>query len=328
MPHVLAWLILITLAGATHAQELAPTIVCDVPVYDFGTVPGTEDITHLFAIRNAGDAELIINRVHATCGCTTATPAANNVPPGGTVEISAKLSLTGRTGDQHKTIYVESNDPKTPQFSLEMKGHVQRDIDYRPQQVMLQISAAAPDARSDVQITFNTPEAYTVTGVDATKADFCTATFVENTAGRSYTINISAITNYANSSVYLSGSIGVLTDMPKQPRIDIPVMLTRIRGVTVAPNQLTLVSRLPTDAPFSQQIVIRSRTPEPMALLEIIVPPGEIESSSHPMNENMYRIELIFRNFSKDLDGKAVTIRVKRQDAEEETYDVPIRVVN
>ena len=60
-----------------HASEevLAPKIVCDEPVYDFGEIANHNVVEHEYVIRNAGTLSLEIRSVRASCGCTAASSA-------------------------------------------------------------------------------------------------------------------------------------------------------------------------------------------------------------------------------------------------------------
>lgn len=44
----------------------APKITADEAVYDFGAIKATDSVEHVFKIRNAGDADLKVERVQKT----------------------------------------------------------------------------------------------------------------------------------------------------------------------------------------------------------------------------------------------------------------------
>jgi len=44
----------------------APKIAADEAVYDFGAIKATDTVEHVFEIRNAGDADLKVERVQKT----------------------------------------------------------------------------------------------------------------------------------------------------------------------------------------------------------------------------------------------------------------------
>ncbi len=52
--------------NAAIAKHGAPRITADEAVYDFGAIGATGSVEHVFKIRNAGDADLKVERVQKT----------------------------------------------------------------------------------------------------------------------------------------------------------------------------------------------------------------------------------------------------------------------
>jgi hypothetical protein len=52
--------------NAALEKEGAPKITADEAVYDFGAIKATDVVEHVFEIRNAGDADLKVERVQKT----------------------------------------------------------------------------------------------------------------------------------------------------------------------------------------------------------------------------------------------------------------------
>lgn len=52
--------------NAAIAKEGAPKITADEAVFEFGAIAPTDSVEHVFQIRNAGDADLKIERVQKT----------------------------------------------------------------------------------------------------------------------------------------------------------------------------------------------------------------------------------------------------------------------
>ncbi|NLG35991.1 MAG: DUF1573 domain-containing protein [Lentisphaerae bacterium] len=130
----LAAVLLLTLSRAP-AQEpppLAPKIVCDQTVYDFGQRDNSEVVEHHYVIRNEGSLSLEIRGVRATCGCTAVKPEQNVIPPGGETKIQVRLNLSGRSGMQIKTVTVQSNDPETPNLTLQIRGTATQPLRIQP----------------------------------------------------------------------------------------------------------------------------------------------------------------------------------------------------
>ncbi|MCX8113299.1 MAG: DUF1573 domain-containing protein [Bacteroidia bacterium] len=107
-------------------EELAkaPKAVFPVIEFDGGEVLEGQMVEYRFVLRNEGKSDLIIESVKASCGCTAVEPAEKVLKPGASTAIVAKFDSRGRTGPQHKTITVETNDPQNGRAVLHLKAHV------------------------------------------------------------------------------------------------------------------------------------------------------------------------------------------------------------
>ena len=92
--------------------------------HNFGTIKEELGaVTTQFEFTNTGKSPLIIQRVSASCGCTTPSYTREPVLPGKKGTISAKYSTIRRPGTFHKTITVYTNVPDTV-YVLNIKGNV------------------------------------------------------------------------------------------------------------------------------------------------------------------------------------------------------------
>ena len=103
--------------------QSSPKIACDAPELDFGNKSQTNVVRHAFIIKNDGQTPLTISRIHACCGAD-ARLSTNSVPPQASVVLELTLSLSGRSGPMHKSLYIHSNDPVNPIFQLKIKGNI------------------------------------------------------------------------------------------------------------------------------------------------------------------------------------------------------------
>lgn len=108
------------------AEELAkaPKAVFPVTEFDGGEVLEGQTVEYRFTLRNEGKGDLVIESVRASCGCTAVEPTEKILKPGQSTEIVAKFDSRGRTGPQHKTITVETNDPLNGRAILHLKANV------------------------------------------------------------------------------------------------------------------------------------------------------------------------------------------------------------
>lgn len=111
------FLMALLLANFMNAQNL-PKIYSPNPTHDFGTILEGEIVTHNFEIINNGKAELEIQKVSATCGCTAANPVKNKLMPGEKTTIKVEFNSKSRMGPQEKYVYVFSNDKENPNLRL------------------------------------------------------------------------------------------------------------------------------------------------------------------------------------------------------------------
>ena len=97
----------------------------DTTVCDFGRVYEGETVGWYFKYTNAGNKNLVLVNVSASCGCTTPEYTKEPLGPGEQGQIKVVFDTNGRTGKQYKTIQVETNgQPSMTQ--LEIKAEVIR----------------------------------------------------------------------------------------------------------------------------------------------------------------------------------------------------------
>jgi len=113
-------------ARALPGQEvLPPKIAFSEELWDFGLIKQENVVTHVFEVRNLGEAELVISKVRASCGCTAALVSSPEVAPGSSSQIKVVFNSSGFRGKVSKYIYVESNDPDQPVSRLTITATVE-----------------------------------------------------------------------------------------------------------------------------------------------------------------------------------------------------------
>ena len=96
-------------ASEDNTNTAVPEIKFEEEVYDFGKVIQGEKVTYSFRFTNAGDADLIISGVSASCGCTVPSWPKNIIKPGDDGKINVVFDSDGKKGKQSKTITVVTN---------------------------------------------------------------------------------------------------------------------------------------------------------------------------------------------------------------------------
>jgi hypothetical protein len=110
MKRFLVFLVVITFAGPLVSQTVQPKISFEKELHDFGKFMEEDgNVTYSFDFINTGGADLIIQNVTASCGCTAPRWTREPVPPGGKGFVAATYNPAGRPGPFRKYVTVISN---------------------------------------------------------------------------------------------------------------------------------------------------------------------------------------------------------------------------
>jgi uncharacterized membrane protein len=204
------------------SASAAPLIQVDHPTYNFGTILQGKKLDYTFVITNAGDVPLKILHIRPACGCTAANASTPLIQPGKTAEIKATFNSANFFGTVTKTIAVETNDPKTPVYTLSLTGTITEEIVITPKQLNLgQVKAEV--ARSftlnienrggkPLKLTsLKTPMPQVTLKSDKTQLK----------PGETATLSVTVTPRQEDRM--LSGYLSLTTDNPTKPEIMIPV---------------------------------------------------------------------------------------------------------
>lgn len=116
-------------AGAWTAWTATarPTMVLEPTALDFG--PLEVRTTREVIVRNAGRAPLRVLGVSSSCGCTIPSLAASSVAPGGAARLQVTFDPEAHgpeTGPAQHSVYIRTNDPRTPEAEVEVRAVVIR----------------------------------------------------------------------------------------------------------------------------------------------------------------------------------------------------------
>lgn len=111
-------MILILFAVSFINAQKSPKYFVEKPQHNFGTIVEGEIVSHNFEIVNKGNADLVIEKVKASCGCTAAQPEKNVLKPNEKTSIKVEFNSKSRMGPQEKFIYIYTNDQVTPEQKL------------------------------------------------------------------------------------------------------------------------------------------------------------------------------------------------------------------
>jgi len=289
----------------TAALLAAPGIVCDATVHEFGTVDGSAPATHTFTVRNEGDSELVIKKIHAPCGCTTFRLDNKSLAPGASLDIPVTLSLAGRKGPQQKSLYVETNDPATPTLQLTMRGHVGSDLEITPPMLVLRHDPKSGAIAGEVRIanpagqSLECLEAKSVDG----KAEVTTTPLPD---GKGFTLRATAIENLPPGQHREKIQLRLRGAAESGKTLD--ALILRPVEFLVAPSVL----RLDTNSapPLSRTLMVRSPHGTAFSVDSVELPDPRMSVKIEPAGKSTSRIIVSNITPHRSLDGKLLRIHL------------------
>jgi hypothetical protein len=93
---------------------------------DFGKIEEGQKLEVSFRFRNTGTKPLVIEKVQPSCGCTVAEQSTEPIAPGAEGQVKASFNSQGRTGVNHKTLYVTANTKGSQSHSLQFVVQVEK----------------------------------------------------------------------------------------------------------------------------------------------------------------------------------------------------------
>ena len=112
-----------------------PKALVESDTFDWGTVAQGTKVSHDFPLKNSGEAELIIQIIVPSCGCTATSTVTDHIPVGGQTAIHVEVDTAGFSGDKQKTVRIFTNDPENPYSTLTLKGAIEPEVSIEPQRL-------------------------------------------------------------------------------------------------------------------------------------------------------------------------------------------------
>ena len=130
-PRVLAAALFALALGMPTAQAeekaKAPKISVEPTTFDFGNALPEKTLEKQFSIRNFGDADLVIDKITTTCGCTAGLLDDDSkvLKPGKTGQLRVRLQTRDYSGKVVRSVMLRSNDPAQELFEIKVEVNVQ-----------------------------------------------------------------------------------------------------------------------------------------------------------------------------------------------------------
>lgn len=311
-----------------HQPELLPTgeprIEFDSESYDFGTIFQMRQYECAFKLRNSGTADLIIENVSATCGCTAALLSDEIIEPGGEGEIKVTFKSGTYSRTIRKPVRVRSNDPEEPLKTLYVKATVVPRLILKPQLLHLKgvhrkegatksiiVKPSENEDVSSIRVKF--------VGSRSFSAKLERVSVVEN----EYRVSVSVRKNLPIGRV--SGKMEFYINEETEPCARLRALSATIVGdITVSPNRLVFRTKLESDDEI-KPITLTSTASEPLQILSVKsdVPGLKVEASPVEEGKSVTIVGRLAPDAQRGSMRGNITVRTNNADQSEIT--VPVR---
>jgi hypothetical protein len=314
---------LLTGAGCHKRPATGPArLVCQEPVYDFGTRSSVDIIDHGFVVKNMGDAPLRIKRVRSSCLCSVGELPKDALAPRDETTVRVRMHLCGSRGHVNREFLVESNDPYNPQTILSVTGTVVRRVEVRPCEVsFLGIYGDTKTCRTVTIEVIDPNVVLNIVQFDSDSPYFRPEVEVSK-KGKSYVLSIETVPPLPEGVA--RGTICLVTDSERHKTIEIPVKADVFGKLVVFPREIILAADDGRQLNPSHISILPGKI-DAFELKAIIPPTPSITTKITPLPAGGYVVDLTVSDVTDDLDGRQLRILTDVEGLEEVL--MPIRVL-
>lgn len=222
------------LAGAAISQ----TIKLEPDSIDLGTMQQLETRTVKVKISNVGGGLLVIDNVHADCGCTVPELKVKELKPGDTTDLVIRFDSQKFAGQLHKRIKITSNDPAHRLVELPLSVEVKYALAVDPANERVGFGRALIGEVDTRQVTFTAPDVNLRVQADKTKNGFFDVKVTNNVDGDPHK-SVLEITRPARLKPDQNQDlVRVTTNVSERPTVDIEIRATIARELSALPDMV------------------------------------------------------------------------------------------
>lgn len=161
----LSFMILFASMGVAQSRpnQAGPQAMVLDAVGDFGILPQHSEVSHVFWLRNRGQAPLTVEKIKPGCSCTSVSDVDKPIQPGDSVAIEVSFRSGRYRGKVHKKTRVFTDDPDREEVLLHIIADVVDDdepagpVKIKPFEVVLKARDDTVGTQSDT-LAFSTGE--------------------------------------------------------------------------------------------------------------------------------------------------------------------------
>ena len=279
--------------GAVGAVENRPRLAVDEADFDFGTVERGATVAHTFRLPNRGTANLHIDHVKSSCGCTAAVLSERVIPPSAEGRVAVTLDTARLAGRTTKTVTVYTDDPDAPVVALSLIGQVTADLVVTPSPLYLGRIRRGEAVRREVLITPGRSDVtYTVARVERSNPAVRAALAPRSDGpGQRLLVELEHDIPLGRFNETLT----LHTTSPREPVLTLPVFGSVEGDVVVLPPQVTF-GVTHGGGTVERELWVRNRGVRPVRVTRVLVPEDVASYTLAAVQEGLeYRVTVRLR---------------------------------
>ncbi|HUW12971.1 MAG TPA: DUF1573 domain-containing protein [Anaerolineae bacterium] len=244
--------------------------------HDLGSVEEGSQTDRVLMFRNAGEQELIISQARPSCTCLEVESLTERVAPGGEGRIALTFDATGLRGGQMYHLFVESNDPVSPLAVVEVVALVKpSSLLVSRRRVYFGEVDASLGATREIFVKDPGDGSLRITDVVAESPNLgvllggkaISKPEVEETV---FPVQVTLEPGLPVGP--FEGAITIISNHPKEPRVQIPVVAMVKGDIEVSPEALFLGFAQEGQI-LSKSVSLRARTPRAFSIENVCTSP-------------------------------------------------------
>ena len=284
----------------------------------FGEISVNAEVAHAFEVRNEGSAALALAVVPPSCGtCVSGSVSPASVPPGGRATVRASFRAR-QFGPVVASLKLRTNDPLRAVVALAVSASVTKGLLLDPPSLTVRLDRATSKTAN---VRVHLPVGCQILSVTSTLP------FVSGSAERvgednTRSVWISRITVNASATPgVFEGSIAIARSLPGAPPITVPIRVSVIPGIQVAPRELFFGS-LKIREPMERELRITSRNGKAFGVTGIVVPHPWLSVGKPEPVGGGFRVKVVAEGQAQGMVEGTITVRTNVPG--EESIEIPV----
>jgi hypothetical protein len=245
------------------------------------------------------------------------------IPPGGEGEIKAVFRTKGRSGKTKKRITVMSNDPETPNLSLELSGEIIVDVAVTPRHLSFGQVGKGETATREFELKVNEPGKVKIIEVTATDEKLVLKRIEGEPSGDSkYSVELADTKTIGR----VTGKVIVKLEGSDNDTVEIPIRATVVGDLRYSRS---VYFNKREDAYPEREIAFTRRSGKNVVIKKVEDPDGHLELEITTAKGEKATVKASVANPEQDY-RKPVrgAIKVHVQDADEPVVDIRYTVTD